>query len=337
MRRSRAIALLTVALLPSAPASSGDAARGPAPAAQSTPAEYVADGRLPLAGMLERFGSLDRQHGWLRDDVYVYANDPALRIPAWRTPHGGPALWLISGVHGEEPAGPNALAREIQVVVELARAGVPVVLIPLANPRAYRNNWRYPNTPERDWREGGGYSVGDSEYLLPDLEAGTKPRAAQVSGPETLALTQYVLRTARSHPPRLVIDLHEDELSREGGYIYSQGVNADANPVGAEIVRLLQASGIPLRTSGQTRFGEPIVDGVISRDDKGGPIRDGSIDELLAAREIFVDGRKSAGPSAHTVIVVETPAFAGSQFERRVAAHASVVRSLPRLWELGQP
>jgi hypothetical protein len=179
--------------------------------------------------------------------------------------------------------------------------------------------------------------VGDSEYLLPDLDSGTTPRAAQASGPETLALTQFVLRTASTHPPRLVLDLHEDELSREGGYIYSQGARADANPVGAKIVRLLQDAGIPLRTSGQTRFGEPIVDGVISRDDRGGPIRDGSIDELLAAREIFVDGRRQPGPAADTVIVVETPAFAGSQFERRVAAHAAVVRSLPQLWELSRP
>jgi hypothetical protein len=314
-------------------AASALAEAAPAPA----PAEDLADARLPLARLLERFGSLDREHGWQREDIYVHADDPALRITAWRTAHVGPALWLIAGVHGEEPAGANALQRELPVVVELARAGIPIVLVPVASPRAYRNHWRYPNTPERDWRAGGGYSVGDSEYLLPDLETGAAPRAAKAPGPETLALTQFVLRTARTHPPLLVLDLHEDELSREGGYIYSQGVNADANPVGAEVVRLLKASGMPLRSSGLTRFGEPIVDGVISRDDRGGPIRDGSIDELLAAPEVFVAGRKVPGPAARTVIVVETPAFAGSQFERRVAAHAAVVRNLPQLWRLNGP
>ena len=133
--------------------------------------------------------------------------------------------------------------------------------------------------------------------------------------------------------PAVLLDLHEDELSSEGGYIYSQGRDADANPAGAEIVRLLQASGIPLRRSGQTRFGETIVDGVISRDDKGGPIRDGSIDELLAATEVFVDGRKQRGPSA-TVIVVETPAFAGARLAQRVDAQAAVVRSVTTLWRL---
>jgi hypothetical protein len=105
--------------------------------------------------------------------------------------------------------------------------------------------------------------------------------------------------------------------------------------VGAEVVRLLQAAGIPLRRSGQTRFGETIVEGVISRDDKGGPIRDGSIDELFAASEIFVDGRRVRGPAARTVIVVETPAFAGARFEQRVDAHGAVVRRVAALWRLG--
>jgi hypothetical protein len=295
-------------------------------------ADYDADGRLPLDSIMARFDTLSSQHGWLADSIYAYPGDPAVAIRSWRTPNQGEALWIISGIHGEEPAGPNAIAANLASLTQLAASGVPIVVIPLANPNAYRHNWRYPNTPERDWKSGGGYSVGDAEYLLPDLEHGDRPRAAAAPGAETSALTQYVLRLAESYPPRLVLDLHEDELSREGGYIYSQGRQADDNPAGAEIVRLLQATGIPLRESGQTRFGETIVRGVISRDDRGGPIRDGSIDELLAATEVFVDGRKVRGPAAHTVIVVETPAFAGSQFDLRVAAQGAVVQHAGRLW-----
>ena len=108
-----------------------------------------------------------------------------------------------------EPAGPNAIAANLASLTELADAGVPIVVIPLANPKAYRHNWRYPNTPERDWKKGGGYSVGDAEYLLPDLDAGTRPRADKVPGPETAALTQFVLRLTEQYPPRLVLDLHE--------------------------------------------------------------------------------------------------------------------------------
>jgi len=293
----------------------------------------LADGRSTVEQLSSRFQSLSVDHGWQSDTIYTYPPEHDLAIRAWRTAQRGEALWILAGIHGEEPAGPNAIARSLPSIIELAASGVPVVVIPLCNPKAYRNNWRYPNTPERDWRKGG-YSVGDAEYLLPDVETGARPRAAAPVGPETRALTEFALRLAESYPPLLVLDLHEDELSAEGGYIYSQGSQAADNPVGAEVIRLLQASGIPIRQSGRTRFDEPIVDGVISHDDKGLPIRDGSIDELLAATAMFMNGAKTPGPSARTVLVVETPAFAGSKFELRVAAHSAVIQRLRELWRL---
>jgi hypothetical protein len=294
---------------------------------------FTADGRTTLEQLLRRYELLSTAHGWQMETVYQYPGADAPAIRAWRTAHRGEALWILAGIHGEEPAGPNAIAARLPSIIELAESGVPIVVIPLCNPKAYRSNWRYPNTSERDWHKGG-YSVGDAEYLLADLAAGDRPRAAGPPGPETKALTEFVLRLAEAYPPRLVLDLHEDELSTDGGYIYSQGIRASDNPVGAEVIRLLRESGIPIRQSGRTRFDEPIVDGVISRDDRGQPIRDGSIDELLAAEEIFVKGRKSPGPAAPTVIVVETPAFAGSQFDLRVAAQGAVIQHVRELWQL---
>jgi hypothetical protein len=302
--------------------------------AVADPAAFVADGRQMVEQLSNRYETLSSDHGWQAETIFRYPGVDALSIRAWRTEHTGEALWILAGMHGEEPAGPNAIAENLESIVELAASGVPVVVIPLCNPKAYRNNWRYPNTPERDWRQGG-YSVGDSEYLLPDLEAGATPRAAAPPGPETRALTEYVLKLASTYPPRLVLDLHEDELSTTGGYVYSQGRQADGNPVVAEVIRQLQDSGIPIRLSGRTRFDEPIVEGVISRDDKGMPIRDGSIDELLAASEVFVDGKRAAGPAAATVVVVETPAFAGSKLDLRVAAQGAVIRQVAELWRLG--
>jgi hypothetical protein len=299
----------------------------------AVPASFTADGRSTVLQLTNRYESLSTDHGWSMETVYTYPGADGLAIRAWSTPRQGPAMWILAGIHGEEPAGPNAIAAHLESIVALAGTGVPVVVIPLCNPKAYRSNWRYPNTPERDWHKGG-YSVGDAEYLLPDLETGAQPRAAAAPGPETLALTQFVLQLAASYPPQLVLDLHEDELSTDGGYIYSQGSRTADNPVGAEVIRLLQASGIPIRQSGRTRFGEPIVDGVISRDDQGQPIRDGSVDELLASTEVFEDGRKIPGPAARTVIVVETPAFAGSKFELRVAAQSAVVEHVQELWRL---
>jgi hypothetical protein len=321
--------MLALALLPIV-CGAGPAVDAPNPAA---PASFTADGRSTVEQLTSRFESLSTDHGWQMETVYAYPGAEGLAIRAWRTPRQGPAMWILAGIHGEEPAGPNAIAAHLSSILALASSGVPVVVIPLCNPKAYRSNWRYPNTPERDWKKGG-YSVGDAEYLLPDLETGAQPRAAAAPGPETQALTAFVLQLAATYPPQLVLDLHEDELSTDGGYIYSQGSRAADNPVGAEVIRLLRASGIPIRQSGRTRFGEPIVDGVISRDDQGQPIRDGSVDELLASTEVFKDGAKIPGPAARTVIVVETPAFAGSKFDLRVAAQSAVVEHVEELWRL---
>jgi len=296
-------------------------------------AAYTEDGRSTVEQLTSRYESLSTDHGWQMETVYAYPGTDGLAIRAWRTARRGGAMWILAGIHGEEPAGPNAIAAHLASIVELAASGVPVVLIPLCNPKAYRSNWRYPNTPERDWRKGG-YSVGDAEYLLPDLATGAQPRAKAAPGPDTQALTQFVLQLAATYPPQLVLDLHEDELSTDGGYIYSQGSRAGDNPVGAEVIRLLQASGIPIRESGHTRFGEPIVDGVISLDDQGQPVRDGSIDELLASMEVFRNGEKIRGPAAGTVIVVETPAFAGSKFNLRMAAQGAIIEQVQELWRL---
>ena len=246
------------------------------------------------------------------ETVYQYPGTDAPAIRAWRTAHRGEALWILAGIHGEEPAGPNAIAAHLQSIIELAASGVPIVVIPLCNPKAYRSNWRYPNTSERDWRKGG-YSVGDAEYLLADPATGDRPRAAATSGPghegadRVRAASRRVLSAAAGAGPA-----RGRTLDRRWLHLFPGEPRTD-NPVGAEVIRLLRESGIPIRESGRTRFDEPIIDGVISRDDRGQPIRDGSIDELLAANEIFVDGRKASGPAAGTVIVVETPAFAGSQ------------------------
>ncbi len=282
------------------------------------------DGRLTSLGVDGR---------WKMDVVYAYPQEEALKIVAWRTRREGKALWLLAGIHGEEPAGPNAIIRSLKSLSALADLGVPIVLIAMCNPKAYRSNWRYPNTPERDWRKGG-YSVGDAEYLLPDLAGGQAPRAASPVGPEARALTSYALRLSESYPPRLVLDLHEDELSMEGGYIYSQGQQSIDNPAGEKIIRLLQSSGIPLRLSGKTRFGEPVQNGVVSRDEKGLPIRDGSIDELFASTQVFKNKKLIPGPSAQTVIVVETPAFSGSNLDKRVGAQSAILNAIEELWTL---
>ena len=127
---------------------------------------------------MRRFDTLATEHGWVAETIYAYPGTPEVAIRSWRTPHRGEALWILSGIHGEEPAGPNAIAANLASLTQLAATGVPIVVIPLANPNAYRHNWRYPNTPERDWKKGGGYSVGDAEYPA----AGSRPGRATARG-----------------------------------------------------------------------------------------------------------------------------------------------------------
>jgi hypothetical protein len=140
------------------------------------------------------------------------------------------------------------------------------------------------------------------------------------SSPEADAITAFVLRRSVDYPPLYSIDLHEDDLIDQG-YVYSQGVLGARDPLALEAVGILKEKGVPLKLSGETRFGEPVVEGVI------GPVIDSSIDELISSKDIVVDGRLQAGPAARTVLVFETPA-AALTLERRIDAHAALIRRL---------
>jgi hypothetical protein len=298
---------------------------GPEPAsdlALRLPAEVAthADGRIPVQQLVASYLPLV-ERGW-QVDIVAESRPPgtaiALPIIALRTARTGPAVWILTGIHGEEPAGPNALAAAVD---ELAALGekLPVVVVPLCNPQGYARNWRYLDLPTFSDTQDG-QSVGDSSHLLPDPAEPSRPRAAAASSPEADALTRYVLRMSASYPPRASIDLHEDDLVT-AGYVYSQGELGVGDPLAREAVAVLREHGIAVQLEGQTRFGETIEGGVI------GPVTDSSIDELMSARDLMVDGRAQPGPAARTVLVFETPAKDLS-LERRVAAHLALLRRL---------
>jgi hypothetical protein len=279
-----------------------------------------ADGRLPVAALYRAFQAL-HEDGWLASSLAVSARQRegrniALPIPALSTPKAGPAVWIIAGIHGEEPAGPNALAAGLEHLRALGRE-FPVVLLPLCNPLGYATDWRYLD--RRRWEEGSpGASVGDAEHVLPDSARPERARNHRASSPEAAALVAHVLALAQTYPPALVVDLHEDELLDEG-YIYSQG--RDGAGTARKLAGVLRAAGVPVKTAGGTRFGEEIVEGVV------GPQSDGSLDELLAAEKLVVHGRPAPGPSAPRVFVVETPA-AALPLETRRNAHLAVLAAL---------
>jgi len=162
--------------------------------------------------------------------------------------------------------------------------------------------------------------VGDSEHLLTDPDNPDQARQASASSPEADAITGYILAMSELYPPAASIDLHEDNLISEG-YVYSQGKLGATDPMALAAVQTLKDDGIPLKMSGETRFGESIEGGII------GPVVDGSIDELMSAETIIIDGRPRAGPGAETVLVFETPADQVS-LEKRIQAHAALLRSI---------
>jgi hypothetical protein len=278
------------------------------------------DGRLPIGDLFRSYLSLVDQ-GWELDVVIrsqPMGTDESLPIIALRTPQAGEAVWILSGIHGEETAGPNAIAESIDAIAALGQHR-PVVLLPLTNPHGYARNWRYLNTPTYS-PDIDGQSVGDSSHLLRDPKHLGAARASAPSSPEAAVITAYVLTQAQRYPPRWSIDLHEDDLISEG-YVYSQGLLGASDPLASHAVALLRDHGIPIKRDGETRFGELIVEGII------GPVTDSSIDELMSAATVIVDGAERAGPAARTVLVFETPA-AAIELPRRVAAHAALLRML---------
>ena len=280
----------------------------------------VADGRRPVEDLYQAYlGLVD--HGWTLEVVAESQPEGTARplpIIALRSPASGPAAWILSGIHGEEPAGPNAIAAAID---DIARLGSrrPVVLMPLLNPQGYARNWRYLNVAVYSETVDGN-SVGDSSHLLPDAQSPARVPLPAASSAEADAVTRYVLARSADYPPECSIDLHEDNLIHEG-YVYSQGALGAADPLAIEAVSVLRDNGVPIKAGGTTRFDEPIDGGII------GPVTDSSIDELMSAATVIAGGQARPGPRARTVLVFETPA-AALPLERRVAAHAALLRRL---------
>jgi len=282
-----------------------------------------ADGRAPIESLYRTYLQLV-QVGWKLEIIaesQPAGTDHELPIIALRSPQSGPAVWIMAGIHGEEPAGPNAIAAAIGDIAALGEKR-PVVLMPLLNPQGYARNWRYLNVATYT-KEIEGQSVGDSSHLLPDAEKPGAARAAAASSTEAAAITRFVVEMSASYPPVYSLDHHEDNLIDEG-YVYSQGTKGATDPLAIEAVAVLRASGVPIKMGGKTRFDEDISGGII------GPVVDSSIDELMSSREIVRDGRLLPGPAARTVLVFETPA-AALTIEKRIAAHLALVRRLATL------
>ena len=264
--------------------------------------------------------------------IYAYISHPRVSQPTL-------SLWILGGVHGEEPAPCNAFAESIQTLIKHARHGIPIVLLPLLNPSGYHRNWRYQNE-RRDFHLG--QSVTDSEHLLPDIANPNMPRATKPSNDIAKAITSWVLQTSLTYIPDLVLDYHEDEfdvsdtsISGEKSdqsydtYLYCTGQSAYTDIV-EDIARMLNALGFPVLSEGTTRFNEPIRNGVVAN------AHDGSIDELFASSAYYEDGSLREKYPSPVVITVETSLRPypdqSTPLVRRVAAQKTIIASHEDLW-----
>lgn len=287
---------------------------------------------MPLEKIYKAFLSLPESN-WNRG--VIYAETIKLKsgqkidapIISFSTKKTGKAFWILGGIHGEEPAGPNALAKNVKIINDLAEKGIPTVFIPLCNPTGYWRNWRYLNR-RRALRGRGNNSVGDSEHLLLSIKKGDRPRKNKPSSPQTDALTREVLNLSKTHPPLITINFHEDESVKEDHYIYSQGKDGFKDPVVKEIVGLLRKNDLQLMKHGRKWFGDNInKDGIISG------VHDGSIDELFSAEKIFLDNKIVNKPAAKSVIVTETPAKS-APIEWRIKTDELIINSLEAFWRI---
>ncbi|HPW34661.1 MAG TPA: M14 family zinc carboxypeptidase [Candidatus Paceibacterota bacterium] len=289
---------------------------------------FSTDGRASIDQIYKSWEEIANDPDWITEVVYTQREIPtinkpsALPIVSFRTKKSGPAFWIISGIHGEEPAGPNALIRNIPIIKELAK-NIPVVLFPLANPAGYTTNWRYFNE-YREWTKG--FDISDCDYMLPNKEDNQKPRALAPVSDESYALTQSFLRYSKEYPPLVIIDHHEDEIF-DKRYIYSQGRRHIDDPIARYIIKLLENSPIPLLEEGETRFGETVCGGIVE------PSLDGSIEEFFTSKIIFIDGKKSPGIGCETAITIETPVLE-FHLEKRIEVHELVIKNYQKILSL---
>lgn len=296
---------------------------------------YGEDGRRSLDDLYTAYLRLAEEYGWRMETVFRQRDvigDRELLLPVFSfiTPLQGPALWLLSGIHGEEPAGPNAIVEELDRIGVLGKE-VPMVVMPLCNPKGYRRNWRFQDTAAREYKSlshpDGGVSVSDTEHMVIAPDHSGRPRLSTPLSPECDTFTRYVLERAQSHPPVVVLDFHEDEEQCMAPYIFTNGPRNEYDPIAKEVVRILGDAGMPLWMDGRTRFGHEVIGGVVAN------VYDGSIDELLAAKEVWSNGQIVPGPGARSVVVIETP-ITGIALPKRIQAHRAVLGALPELWKI---
>jgi len=257
----------------------------------------------------------------ISDSSFRTENSGHYKILGIRNHFPGPALLIMGGIHGEESAGPNMLAQNLEYITkELSE--VPTIILPLCNPLGYSKNQRYLESNESNKE---GLSAGDAEHFLLN-DTLQNPRINAPSSIECDKITRYLLERDKRQPICFSLNFHEDDgLSK--GYIYSQGKYGINDKYAQAMVKELE-NIVGIETQGMTRFNQPIINGIV------GPVQDGSIDEFLSAKKIFFEGNIVTGINADTVLTIETPAL-NISLDKRIEAQKNIVHRAVQMfkWE----
>jgi hypothetical protein len=307
---------------------------------------YKKDGRRSLLELWNKYLELE-ESGWEKEliaeqKLILDGKEITFPVYAFKTllTNGKPvkAMWVLGGVHGEEPAGPNAFFEQLDTIKKMGMSGVPMVFIPLLNPSGYSRDFRYEDE-YRDFRKG--HSVTDSEHYL--IQEGLeKPRVETPNSKTAGDVTSWVEKTVSLYQPELVIDHHEDRVPEkfpEGDlrnltscYVYISGNGSKTEEIAKKINTIFKETNLPVVNKGITRFGEEIVDGMVMN------YADGSIDEFLTVSKYYdpeTHKLKSKHPAATVIVVETTIPFDGSiSVEQRVEAHGKIVKSYPEFWAM---
>ena len=291
--------------------------------------EFLNDGRARVKTLYREYDRL-LDFGFERDLIFTQilpdstTKNGSIAFPifgyrCWATNAG--SMWFFSGTHGEEPAGPEAIAAEIDLLGTLSNK-VPMVILPLCNPIGRYRDWRYENEYRDDSK---GQSVTDAEHYL--LAPGKRvPRRKRAVSNAAEAITRYVVEKSFVYPPEVAIDLHEDtDLPKS--YVYSQSRLGESDLISRLMVEIMRDNGMEIQIEGETNVGEKVRDGIIPA------VNDGSVIELITARQIYYQGQILHKPYAKSAYVVETPVY-GVALPKRVETHRRILRSLEEIWEL---
>jgi protein MpaA len=201
---------------------------------------------IDIAGALADCTAAGRSHGWAIEEVPVTGRPPLLTFTrsAFGLPNTAPGdqggtssgeratrIYLSSGIHGDEPAGPLAMRRLL--LEDLWPRAAELWFCPCLNPSGFLQNRR--ENPQ-------GIDL-NRDYLNP-------------ATPEIQAHTNWLMRQPSFD---LCLCLHEDWES-DGFYVYE--LNPDDRPSSAELMVARVAGICPINLA-PTIEGRPAANGII--------------------------------------------------------------------------